>query len=95
MATKCKILKAGREWEDLVNPEDPEETIEVYVNVNWINEMHMKQEGQCLNCKAPFEMVLEDGYVRSNITVDRIDNTKAHLKTNCKLTCIKCNCSRR
>ena len=73
---------AIREWK----PSD-------YVTVDWINDTYSSMEVcSCIVCKTPYEAaVTENGTVTSNITVDRIDNTKAHTKDNIRLCCVTCN----
>ena len=57
---------------------------------------HMKESMLCKVCCKAFELYLDnDNNVQSNITVDRINNSLAHLKTNCFLSCIHCNCTRK
>lgn len=81
---KIQDKKAGRTYED-----------DDYVNAEWIKEMHSEQNFQCCLCNIPFEITLDNGSVSSNLTVDRLNNNFAHIKSNCRLTCIKCNCSRK
>lgn len=66
-----------------------------YVTGQWIQDQHELQKGVCKLCKIGFEIVIENGKVRSNITVDRKKNSLPHHKDNCFLSCIKCNCSRK
>ena len=62
-----------------------------FVTVEWIYEK-IEENFCCKFCKEYFELYLsEDSNVISNITVDRIDNNKAHIITNCQLCCHHCN----
>ena len=36
-----------------------------------------------------------DNTVKSNLTIDRIDNKIAHIKSNCKICCFMCNVSKK
>ena len=66
-----------------------------YVTAEWISEEYDKLENEtCLSCNTPYETVANNGEVHSNLTVDRIDNSKAHIKTNSRLCCVSCNRSR-
>jgi len=72
--------------------------IKEYITGEWI----MKQAEQichnrCPTCSAPFEIeILEPEYsLKSNITVDRINNTLAHIKSNCAISCLRCNVTKR
>jgi hypothetical protein len=81
---KLQDKKAGRTF----NPA-------LYVNSDWIRKTRQAQNNECCICKRPLELCLNDGTVTSNVTVDRINNKLAHIKSKCKLSCIKCNCSRK
>ena len=51
---------------------------------------------KCPLCNVLFEVsILEDNKVTSNITADRMDNNKPHIKSNCKPTCVSCNVAKR
>jgi hypothetical protein len=64
-----------------------------YIDVETINKLINDYEHKCPFCKQPFEMFINDGVVRSNITVQRNNNLDAHVKNNCSLLCCHCNCS--
>ena len=81
---KLQDKKAGRTF----NNDD-------YVTVDWIRETKIEQKNECAICKFALELCLNNGSVTSNVTVDRIDNRFGHIKNNCKLTCLFCNCSRK
>ena len=65
--------------------------IEDYIDYNWIN----KQDFKCYMCGEYFDIELVDAKVNSNLTVDRINNSCYHSKSNCKLCCLSCNCAKR
>ena len=83
---KAQDYKAGREWKD-----------EEYINANWIITEREKYNNCCPICKKYFiiSLGLTDTEAKSNITVDRINNAKAHIKNNCRLMCLRCNCSKK
>ena len=61
-----------------------------YVNIEWIYEQLDKQNNKCLICVIPLEAFLnENNIVKSNITIDRIDNKISHIKivVNYYVTC--------
>ena len=67
-----------------------------YVNTEWIYEQLDKQNNKCLICFIPLEAFLnENNIVKSNITIDRIDNKISHIKNNCQILCNMCNCSKK
>ena len=77
---------ADRQWK----PSD-------YVTVDWINDTYCSIEVcSCIVCKTPYEVVVSDtGTITSNITVDRIDNAKAHTTDNIRLCCNMCNVTKK
>lgn len=67
-----------------------------FVNENWIHDQLNKCEYKCVHCAKHFEINMDDeGYVHSDVTVDRIDNKKAHFKSNCVMSCLLCNVSKK
>ena len=64
-----------------------------FINSYWIIEQFKKQHGVCEACKS-FINLLPDK-TREGYTVDRYDNTKAHLKNNSCLLHLGCNCSKK
>lgn len=77
---KAQDIKAGRE---ILKDE--------YITADWFKEMFQKQFQECYRCKCQLEMNIHNGNVRSNITADRIDNSKCHTIDNCVLMCSACN----
>jgi len=73
---------AGREW--TAN----------YITVNWMKEQSRVQGHQCNRCGQVmnYRNVLGDDL---NMTVDRHNNSIAHIKSNCCLMCYKCNISKK
>ena len=67
-----------------------------FVNENWIHDQLIKCEYKCVHCAKHFQIDLDDeGIVRSDVTVDRIDNKKAHFKSNGVMSCLLCNISKK
>lgn len=67
---------------------------EDYITADWIKDTYNACK-QCSHCALPFEFDVDaDNHVVSNLTVDRIDNGKAHTKNNCVLSCHHCNVSK-
>ena len=65
--------------------------LEEFITAEWINE-EIEKTMYCTFCKKHFELYLDEhNNVKSNITVDRIDNKKAHIITNSQLCCHHCN----
>ena len=66
-----------------------------YIDPEWFK-LQYRTNKKCPLCSVPFEVsILEDNKVTSNITADRIDNNKPHIKSNCKLACVSCNVANR
>ncbi len=55
-----------------------------------------KTNNKCSYCLKDLELFIDnDNNVKSDLTIDRIDNKLAHIKTNCKLSCLICNVSKK
>ena len=66
-----------------------------YVDVDWIINQYNRDMGNyCCGCNEKFILGFCDGSIETNITVDRIDNSLPHMKTNCRLLCLHCNVTR-
>lgn len=59
-----------------------------YVDVDWVIE-HL-HEGSCCYCGEPYDFSSSDQF-----SVDRIDNSLPHLKSNCHVCCKTCNSIKR
>lgn len=82
---KTQDNKAKRIWKD-----------ESFIDSIWFNKMLEKQNYKCYYCQSEFQLDVDDNSnVNSNITADRINNSKAHLQNNCLLACLTCNTSRK
>jgi hypothetical protein len=64
-----------------------------YIEVNDILSMLDKDKHVCGFCNKPYEIKNIDGVIKTNITVQRENNSKPHIKGNCSLLCCKCNCA--
>jgi hypothetical protein len=76
---KAADRKAGRAWveEEYVTPAD-------------IKGMLRAQSGRCVGCGC----VLQQQWIKGDheqLTLDRKENGKAHVRHNCQLLCLKCN----
>jgi len=80
LSYKLQDKKAEREFID-----------EEFIDAKWITE-EFDNNKCCRFCKTYYEIRLnEDSNIVSNLTVDRINNTLAHVKNNCQLCCHHCN----
>ena len=76
---KASDKKAGRAWEE-----------EDYVTCADIKAFLGAQNELCAGCGC----VLQQRWAKGDheqLTVDRKDNAKAHVRDNCQLLCLKCN----
>lgn len=67
---------------------------ENYVDYKWITKALEEAKMCCCHCGNVMELSQEDNKIESNITIDRIDNSKGHLKDNCIVSCFLCNCTK-
>ncbi|DAC81756.1 TPA_asm: S1H [Trichoplax MELD virus] len=66
-----------------------------YIDIDWI-QLQLEKCTSCPLCNTLFEATIKkDKTVNSNITVDRIDNKLPHVKSNCRLMCLRCNVRKR
>ena len=61
-----------------------------YVDISFLMNM---MNTTCQNCNEPLTLDIEDGNITSNITCQRVDNSRGHFKDNCIAFCHQCNCS--
>ena len=72
---------AGRQWDD-----------QDYVTIDWIHgEWEKLDVKSCFVCGTPYAFDINEGQVKSNLTIDRLDNTKPHVIRNSQLMCLQCN----
>lgn len=64
--------------------------IKDYIDAEWFKTQYRTHK----NCSLCEVSILRDHKVTSNITADRIDNNKSHVKSNSRLMSIKCNTSK-
>lgn len=77
---KRQDLQSGRTFSDIK-----------YVNTDWFIQQ-FKTHKCCPTCKVEkFKCYVENGNVKSNITADRIDNSRPHECDNIKICCVNCN----
>jgi hypothetical protein len=70
--------------------------IEDYIDEDFILKQMKKTNNKCSYCLKDLELFIDnDNNVKSDLTIDRIDNRFAHIKTNCKLSCLICNVSKK
>ena len=61
-----------------------------YVDVSFLMNM---MNTTCQNCNEPLTTHIENGNITSNITCQRVGNSRIHLKDNCIGCCVSCNCA--
>ena len=82
---KHQDFKKNRKWND-----------DEYITIDWIEERFTTMGTKCKYCSKHIQLYVdESACVHSDLTVDRIDNSKAHIKSNCQLCCLHCNNSKK
>ena len=66
-----------------------------FVDYDWMMRKLKECKFQCTLCNSRFTLDVNNGNFNSNITVDRIDNKLAHIKSNCQMACLHCNVSKK
>ena len=63
-----------------------------YVDFGWV----VEQGRHCVKCNKVFDFSFDkNNHVQSDFTIDRIMNNVAHIKPNCQVMCLQCNCTKR
>jgi len=71
-------------------------TNEEFIDTKWIENRIETKGLKCEMCCKDFEIYIDtENNVNSNLTIDRLDNSKAHIKSNCQLACLLCNISKK
>ena len=69
---------------------------EDYIDENFIFQQQKKTNNKCSYCLKDLEIFIDnDNTVKSNLTIDRVDNKLPHIKSNCKICCFMCNVSKK
>jgi hypothetical protein len=78
-AHKYTDRRAGRTWleDEYVTPAD-------------VLQLHKDQNHNCALCGLDIELHWSKGD-QNQLSIDRIDNSLAHVRANCQLTCLRCN----
>jgi len=62
-----------------------------FVSMEHLFKLMEIQEGKCVYCDV--EMLVDDfTQAKDGVSIQRIDNSKGHNKSNCVMCCFKCNC---
>lgn len=71
--------KAGRTWDE-----------GTYITVSDVLTMAARQNCQCVECFCTLQLVWapRDHF---QVSIDCIDDSKAHTRDNCRLVCLRCN----
>ncbi len=69
-----------------------EYAVDEYVTKAYLESIRRQQENMC--CYCGIEMQNVNRMLPDGATVQRLDNTLAHVKTNCVLACHQCNVRR-
>ena len=63
-----------------------------YVDESWVIHTLHQQMGVCRVCLIPLKLNYEERDL-SQYSINRIENSLPHIKTNCELVCYSCNCA--
>lgn len=65
---------------------------EGYITPDFVKFLNQQQEGKCIYCQV--KMLYGEGQARNvpdGLSIQRMDNSIGHMKSNCVLSCLKCN----
>ena len=67
-----------------------------YIDEDFIFQQQKKTNNKCSYCLKDLQIYIDnDNIVKSDLTIDRINNNLAHIKTNSKICCFLCNVSKK
>ena len=67
-----------------------------YIDEDFIFQQQKKTNNKCSYCLKDLQIYIDnDNIVKSDLTIDRINNNLAHIKTNSKICCHLCNVSKK
>ena len=64
---------------------------EFNIDENYVKELLEKQNNICDNCKIEVKLEWIEPYDPLQLSINRIDNKKGHIKGNCNILCWGCN----
>jgi hypothetical protein len=70
-------------------------TEETYITPLWVAERLIRCDNRCEICQKELKIAGYEGSDTDQISVDRINNDLAHLVSNCQITCLHCNVSKK
>lgn len=62
-----------------------------YIDISWVKEALRKADYKCKLCQVKLKLVDWNWLDGEQFSIDRIKNSIAHVKSNCQITCLKCN----
>jgi hypothetical protein len=66
-----------------------------YIDYEWMMNKLVKSDYKCYYCKCCFEFnINKEDKITSNLSFDRVDSKKSHIKSNCVVACVLCNTSK-
>ena len=60
-----------------------------FIDTEFLLHMNEKQQSRCFYCEIPMAQHVRS--IRQGMTLERLDITKGHIKSNCVLCCKSCN----
>ena len=100
MVVENKNVKLNYDFERMINNYKSQDIkakrniTNKFITKDDIMEMYKKQKGKCIICKEQLNLSPIEGYGK-NLLVDSLENNLSHLKSNCQLSCIHCNVSKK
>ena len=70
--------------------------VDEYIDEEFIFSQQKKTNNKCSYCMKDLQIYINnENNVISDLTIDRVDNRFAHIKSNCKICCLICNISKK
>ena len=83
-----RIVRDSKRWDLMYDIYDAENSIDT----EFLLGLNQKQQTRCFYCEIP--MAQHNRNISQGLTLERLDTTMGHIKSNCVLCCKRCNSKR-
>ena len=89
----CQMILNSRKKDKKKNREYNEED---FINLDFLYKIYMEQESLCFHCDGHMNLEFnKESRNKKQITIQRLNNSVAHVQSNCVFACFECNCCKK
>ena len=89
----CQMILNSRKEDKKKNREYNEED---FINLDFLYKIYMEQESLCFHCDGHMNLEFnKESRNKKQITIQRLNNSVAHVQSNCVFACFECNCCKK